>query len=64
MPKISLEALEARRNKVEREVASLVEDDINAVLAGQSIAHSATIANYGQDLNILSAAIERHRNAG
>lgn len=63
MPRIRLEALEARRRHVEGDIARRVEIDINAALAGQPIVHSITVTRLGQDLNILTAAIERVRNA-
>jgi hypothetical protein len=64
MTNSTIEDIEHRRRKIESEIHLLVEMDVTAALAGQPIEHSACVTILGQDLNILSAAIERLRNAG
>lgn len=59
----SLEALERRRNQVQAEITRLVEDAITNAIAGKSIVRSASIVVLTQDFNIITAAMERIRNA-
>lgn len=53
-----------RRDQISSSIQALVEEDVQAVLKGQRTGNSQEVVNLTQEINILSAAIERLRNAG
>lgn len=56
--------LARRQEQISLDIQALVDQDVRAVLNGERAGNSQEVVNLTQEINILSAAIERLRNAG